>query len=286
MAAVWIAAVTRLRVTRERQEQPRNHSDAIHHVERGTHVDTRLSRRMPGSFAGVGRLRRAHREVPTEGPGQCGRGTDQLPGPRASQRAAARWFALLAIALVVPMTFAVTACGSTHHGPGQATSTSASPPVTPPSSSSPAEGAACQAPRLAAAIARRGGNASAPFVIVTLRNTGTAQCTLSGYPGISVYAGASASPLPISIHHGTYEQPDPGPHLVLVASGGMAWFALGTSTAYNGGMNVLVTKISISLPGGSPAAVALAVPAGLGLTSSRGSPAPVGITAFAAGSGT
>jgi hypothetical protein len=200
-----------------------------------------------------------------------------------------RWVPALAAAVVASIAVAVTGCGSSHHEQGSAAAASSAglsnPPVTPSSTESPGGVAACRASQLTASIARRGSTASAPFLIVTLRNSAAGPCTLSGYPGVAVYTAASTAPVPIAIQHGTYERPDPGPHMVQLPAGGLASFALGTSTAYSGGMNVTITKITIRLSDRDTTAVPVNIPGGLGATSNQSAPLPVGITAFAAGNG-
>ncbi len=197
-----------------------------------------------------------------------------------------RWAPMTAAAVIAGIAIAVTglaACARNAQGPtAPGSSASVSNPPATTASSAPARVAACLASQLTASIARRGSTASAPFLIVALRNTATEPCTLSGYPGIAVYAAASTAPVPIAIQHGTYEQADPGPHPVRLPAGGQASFALGTSTAYSGGTNVTITKITIRLPGRHTTAIRLDIPGGLGATSNRGAPVPVGITAFAA----
>src|SRR5258707_2423935 len=200
--------------------------------------------RTPGEFAVEQVKAAAERKSETDPPAPA----NGEPGDRSRPT---RWVPMLAAAVVASIAVAVTGCGSSHHGQGPAAPASparlSNPPVTPSSSRSPAGVAACLASQLAASNARRGSTASAPFLIVTLRNTATGPCTLSGYPGIAVYTAASTAPVPIAIQHGTYEQPDPGPHMVQLPAGGLASFAFGTSTAYSSGMNVTITKITIRL---------------------------------------
>jgi len=73
--------------------------------------------------------------------------------------------------------------------------------------------------------------------------------------------------------------------MVQLPAGGLASFALGTSTAYSGGMNVTITKITIRLSDRDTTAIPLNIPGGLGATGNQSAPLPVGITAFAAGNG-
>jgi hypothetical protein len=214
-----------------------------------------------------------------------------------TRRRPARWAPLLAAAavLLVAAVLAVSNRGQ-HHGqpavgPGAAThgtSTSTGRPSAGPSSTSSTTadaGGACIGTQLSASIARRGSTASAPFLVVALRNTSPTGCTLNGYPTLALYPVGSSAPLPVTVEHGTYELPDPGPATVPLSSGGVASFALGTSTAYSGGLNATVVRVAIGVPGAAQKPITLTIPGGLGATASQGKALPVGITAFAAVSG-
>ncbi len=206
-----------------------------------------------------------------------------------------RWLAPIAAAVVVAAIAAVVAVvlASTNRSvnpSGEAPpGTTSAPPSTPSTSTAPAGGPPCLAKNLTASVLRRGSTASAPFIIVGLRNDGSTICTLTGYPAISVFSATSRQPLRIAVHHGTYEQPDPGSQRVTLQRNSLAWFAVGTSTAYQGGRNIVtITRIMIALPG-APARqginLDLGKHGGLGATANPGKAFPVGITAFAAGSG-
>jgi Protein of unknown function (DUF4232) len=207
-----------------------------------------------------------------------------------------RWLPLAAAVAVavVAATAAVVAAvlGSTNHSAnpssGASPATTSARPSTPSSTSpAPASGAPCLAEHLTASVLRQGSNASSPFIIIGLRNQGPTTCTLTGYPAISVFSATSRNPLTIAIHHGTYEQPDPGPNRVVLQPGALAWFAMGTGTAYQGGKNaVIITRITIALPTapGAPGInLDLGPSSGLGATANPGMALPVGITAFASG---
>jgi hypothetical protein len=160
------------------------------------------------------------------------------------------------------------------------TSTSSSAP---PKSASP-----CLPGRLTAAVTSEGSTASAPYVIVSLHNSGSDSCTISGYPTLTVLDSVGHR-LPTVVHHGTYEQPDAGPMSLVLKPGGAVSFAIGTSTAYQGGRHVLtIERILIGIPTSRSASVlTLTLAAGqqLGATAPSTGIVPIGITAFAPGEG-
>lgn len=145
---------------------------------------------------------------------------------------------------------------------------------------SPAAMHACRPVDLSASIDRRGSNASAPFILVALTNSG-ARCTIGGYPRVAAY-NASGSRLGLLVRHGTYEVPDPGPHGIVLDPGHAAMFAFGTSTA-SGERLALIRKLAIRIPGTAAGAINLRIPGGMGASAPPSDRFPVGITAFAAG---
>jgi hypothetical protein len=195
---------------------------------------------------------------------------------------------IAAAVVVVAIVLASTNRSVNPSGEAPPGTTSASP-STPSTSTAQAGGAPCLAQNLTASVLRTGSTASSPFIIVGLRTDGLTSCTLTGYPVISVFSATSRQPLRIAVHHGTYEQPDPGPQRVIVQHNVLAWFAVGTGTAYQGGRNsVTITRIMIALPGapaGQGINLDLGKDVGLGATANPGEPFPVGITAFAPDSG-
>lgn len=144
-------------------------------------------------------------------------------------------------------------------------------------------GAACVAGQLTASITRRGSTASAPFVVIAVRNTSSVRCAVAGYPDLAAYPAGSKVALRLTVSHGTYEIPDAGATHLELASGASAWFALGTSTGINGGKNaVIISSLTIRYKGASVTRVVIT--GGLGAVPGR-SGVPVGITGYAAGTG-
>lgn len=175
------------------------------------------------------------------------------------------------------------------------------PPTTPPTASTqPAQSIgsagsalACTAADLSARQTRSGSEMSQPFSTVTLTNTSAGPCALNGYPTITTAAGTSdtapgGSPgpvraVPITVHDGgIYEVPDPGPSQVTLASGGTAWFAIGTLTALDPPI-VRLTQVSLSLPGPGTPLSGVTIPVTLDATARTGHPIGITVTAFAAG---
>ncbi len=125
---------------------------------------------------------------------------------------------------------------------------------------------------------------SAPFMIITVRNTSRTRCTLAGYPTIRVRGRFSpralAKPMTLRIKHGLYEHLDPGAHRVVIAPAHAAEFYVGTATAYQGGLHLItLTDLAITLPGLHRATT---LKSSLYATRPEGRPIPVRITALEA----
>ena len=162
------------------------------------------------------------------------------------------------------------------------TGVAASSPTGTVSTGSPPTSARCTARQLTAAIARTGALMNQPFAVITLTNRSTNPCTMSGYPQIAAYTTATGTSGGLSIttrHESTYEVPDPGPQLTELAQGASGWFAIGTSTAYDGGKYLVgIQHLDLSLAGG-----AIPITVLLGASGPQGGPVPVTVTAFAGG---
>lgn len=240
------------------------------------------------------RLRELLHRLTPEPPSQI---TDlNVPGdyaPRGPRKR--RWLPALAAAAVVAAVgagVAILASTDRTTTPSPATQVGATPPDLATLSSSSnvtGRGQPCSVDHLNMSVGRRGSVASAPYIVVWVRNQGTSTCTLTGYPAISIFGTSSRDQLSIAIHHGTYEVQDRGPHSITLPRGGIAWFAVGTSLGYQGGKNIVtITRISIGVPGGVSNQVVdlnLEPNDGLPATGNPGAPLPIGITAFSAGTG-
>lgn len=132
-------------------------------------------------------------------------------------------------------------------------------------------------------VTRRGSIASAPYLVIALRNTSTQRCGVSGYPDLAAYTAGSKVPLRLTVSHGTYEIPDAGATHLDLAPSSSAWFAVGTNTGIDGGKNaVTIRSLTIRHKDGSVSRIA--VKGGIGAVHDP-SGVPVGVTAYAAGTG-
>ena len=104
----------------------------------------------------------------------------------------------------------------------------ASPPSTP---SAPSAAARCVEENLTTATASYQNGGDQAGIVLRLTNTGTAPCSLYGYPGLGVEDG-SHHVMPSKTHWGsTYFANDPGPRLIILAPGQSAT----SSVAFAGG---------------------------------------------------
>lgn len=106
-----------------------------------------------------------------------------------------------------------------------------------------------------------GSEASQPYAIVAVVNSGPT-CQIDGYPGVESVQSHEVTPTPrptqslaVAVHDGSdYERLDPAPRSVTLSTGGSVSFALGTDTAPPGPVYG-IGALSIALP---PSAAALA----------------------------
>lgn len=140
----------------------------------------------------------------------------------------------------------------------------------------------CDAARTRLAVVLTGSNMSQPFLDVAVTNTGTAACTLKGYPQIEAWGheGLQAMRsvrLGIVVHHRIYERPDSRPRRVIVQPSDAVFFSVGTITAYEGGRYpIIIDRLAVTLPGMH---AARSLPINLLATSPSGERIPVGVTA-------
>lgn len=151
-----------------------------------------------------------------------------------------------------------------------------------PTTPSPASPRRCRADQLRLAVALSGSTMSQPFADISITNSGTSACVLTGYPRI-VLAGhlgfpdqpAPAGPVGITVRHRIYERVDPGPHEVLVSEHHQVFFSIGTADAYDGPLFTL-TRLTVVLPGTKSPQV---LPVDLLANGPPGRRIPVGLTA-------
>lgn len=160
-------------------------------------------------------------------------------------------------------------------------------PASSPSAAPSSPVAVCTAAQLSGKVFRTGSVSSSPFAEIVLTNGGPGPCQLSGYPQLTAWGptghGPSAPLNTVLTRGSTYEVPDPGPTKVVIATGGSAWFAIGTGTAY-GSPIVVFDQVVIdigSTVGGKANQVNVAL--SMDANSPPGKAIPVTVTAFAPG---
>jgi len=137
----------------------------------------------------------------------------------------------------------------------------------------------CAASHLSAKQTGSGAGMSQPFSVITVTNTGSSTCSLNGYPTITS-AWTRSGRKSIHVTPGNLgNMSDPGPGHVSLAPGAKAWFAIGAATAYDPPL-VTFRLIAFSAGGGTVKAKM-----SLQATAPKGKPFPLGVTAYAAGSG-
>lgn len=97
---------------------------------------------------------------------------------------------------------------------------------------------------------------SQPFVDIAITNTDKKECALRGYPRLQAWGheglkeGTPSIRLHIHVHHGIFERADRGPRHVIIQPGQAAFFSVGTSTAYQGGLHpITIRRLVVTLPG-------------------------------------
>jgi hypothetical protein len=143
----------------------------------------------------------------------------------------------------------------------------------------------CSAADLSAKQTGSGAGMSQPYSLITVTNTSGVACTLNGYPAITG-AWAKSGRKAIHVTPGSLgNRSDPGPKRFVIAPGGHAWFAVGAATAYDPPL-VTFTRISFSTSRGASVAASVTARLRLPATAPHGKAFPIGVTAFAPGSGT
>jgi len=137
----------------------------------------------------------------------------------------------------------------------------------------------CTASHLSAKQTGSGAGMSQPYSVITITNTGSSTCSLNGYPTITG-AWTRSGRKSIHVTPGSLgNMSDPGPAHVSLAPGGKAWFAIGAATAYDPPL-VTFRRVAFAAGGGTVKARM-----SLQATAPKGKAFPLGVTAFAAGSG-
>jgi hypothetical protein len=143
--------------------------------------------------------------------------------------------------------------------------------------------ASCSARDFSARQTGSGAGMSQPYVQITLTNTSGAACALDGYPTITG-AWTRTGRKPVTVTNRNLQNiAGPAPHRFIVPSGGHAWFAIGTATAYDPPL-VTFRRFGFATAPGSTLLQRRTVAVQLQATAPSGKPYPVGVTAFAPGS--
>ena len=98
----------------------------------------------------------------------------------------------------------------------------------------PAAAKPCPAGVLSGSVAGSSGAAGTIEVTIALRNTGTATCTLGGYPGLQLLDAAGVQLPTHVVRAGSYPFTDFAPSTVTLAAGGTAYVNLGYSDVPSG----------------------------------------------------
>src|SRR6202035_4618438 len=112
-------------------------------------------------------------------------------------------------------------------GQASAPSSSVSPAGT-PTSAAPAGAAACSSSSLRISLGGGGAAAGTDFTVIDFTNSGSASCTLYGFPGVSLTNSSGAQ-----IGAGATRSPSKAPTLVTLAPGAKASAELGVANAQN-----------------------------------------------------
>jgi hypothetical protein len=129
------------------------------------------------------------------------------------------------------------------------------------------------------------------FVPIRVTNSASSPCSVSGYPIIAVtghHINTAGQPMSaeeaisISVQHGSlYARADPGAHVITLASGATAVFYIGSGTGPGPGLDtVLITGLTLRIPGIVGAVSVMIGAPGLASTSRTGEPFGLEITAL------
>ncbi len=145
------------------------------------------------------------------------------------------------------------------------------------------EAPTCLGAQISAKTTGEGAGMSQPYSVITVTNTGSAPCSLQGFP---VLTGASSAKgkVDISVKNGSlFNLPSPKVTRLVLAPKAKAWFALGSATAYSS--PVTITRITFAAQKGASIAQSATLKQVIQASGPIGKPVPLGVTAFAAGKG-
>ena len=128
-----------------------------------------------------------------------------------------------------------TTRASTTTVPGASTTTTAAGP------------ARCATTALTGSVVGSSGAAGTIESTVALKYTGSATCTLSGYPGLQMLAGSGATLPTVVVRKGTYPFTAVAPSTVTLATGQSAYFNIGYSDVPTGSETSCPTSASVQV---------------------------------------
>ncbi len=141
----------------------------------------------------------------------------------------------------------------------------------------------CTAAMLSAKVTDTAAGMSQPATYITVTNTGSAACRLRGYPIITRMT-TKKGPRQVTVSHGGVQNAPQVPvKRIVLAPGAHAWFAIGTATAYD---PPVVTFTGVRFTPSAGTAGGLTVTVSQQASAPSGKPFPVGVTAYAKGTGT
>ncbi len=141
----------------------------------------------------------------------CGSHSSSAPKPPTGQASTA--------------SSSVSAAGTPTSG---ATGQASSPAPVTPTSAAPAGAAACSSSNLRISLGGGGAAAGTDFTVIDFTNSGSASCTLYGFPGVSLTNSSGAQ-----IGAAATRNPSKAPTLVTLAPGAKASAELGVANAQN-----------------------------------------------------
>lgn len=144
-----------------------------------------------------------------------------------------------------------TTRGSSSGGRSTTTAAPASSTTTTPPGSTTTTGAAgpvrCATAALTGSVVGSSGAAGTIETTVALKSTGTAPCSLAGYPGLQMLSASGSSLPTLVVRKGSYSFTSMAPTGVLVAPGQSAYFNIGYSDVPVGNESSCPTSASIEV---------------------------------------
>jgi hypothetical protein len=181
--------------------------------------------------------------------------------------------------LAIALATVGSGCTSTSHGQPPRHETSQQPQSRPLDRR---RSMACTAKVIAARAGKRAAQSSNDELVIDIKNTAQAACTVSGYPRIRVVGLAStpdaAALQRLRVQHGaTYFASDPSPRPITLRPGGTATFSIATTTGFGHADAITSLRIALRRWGSGRG---LELTCDLPISAPPGRPAPVWETAL------